>query len=245
MCEFLSQEGHRVYGTSRKGDGIQLIPMDVTDEASVREAIKTVMEREGKIDVLINNAGISSAGPLEETSLAEAKSIFETNVFGLLSVTKACLPEIRKSKGYIINISSIAGEIALPYRGIYSASKFAVEALTESLSMETSPFGVKVLLIQPGDLNTNINQNRTVTPVNAQSPYHESFQRHLADIESHMSQSMDPSVIGKLIVTILKEPNPKLKYQVGPALQKLSTRIKKILPPRMFEKILKKHYQLD
>lgn len=251
MCTKLSSLGYSVYGTSRNVEGVQafenfkLIQMDVKDEVSVHRAIDLIHELEGKLDVLVNNAGISLAGPLEEVSEAEIKSVFETNVFGLWRTTKAALPLLRKSKGFVVNISSLAGVIALPFRGVYSASKFAVEALTESLSMEVSPFGVKVLLIQPGDLNTNINQNRAITKVDSSSVYYNSFQEQLKEINHQMNISMEPDLIGELIARILQDQKPKLRYRVGPMMQKASVSIKKILPGRLFEKILKNHLKLD
>lgn len=252
MANHLSAAGYIVYGTSRKVEGeikdldnFKLIELDVTNEASIKRALELIKKRETRLDILINNAGLSIAGPVEETSLEEIQKIFNTNVFGVLSTSKLCLPLLRESRGYIINISSLAGEIALPFRSVYSSSKFALEGLTESLSMEVSSFGIKVIMIQPGDLNTSINQNRAISTVAPDSVYHKTFSKHLKEVEEEMDTSMDPAVIGKLIIRILNEKKPKLRYQVGTFTQKASTTIKKVLPNRIFEKILKKHFHLD
>lgn len=256
MCQSLAEQGHRVYGTSRKLQHEKkvgnyfLIPMDVTHQTddhamSVQKALEWVCFKEGRLDVLVNNAGVSGMGPFEEMSLDEVKVIFETNVFGMIRVTQNALPLLRKSKGLVINISSIAGEIALPYRSAYSASKFAVEALTESLSLELSPFDVRVLLIQPGDLNTEINQNRKVIELKQGSPYEKPFRLNLENLQNEMSQSMDPAVIGDLVVKIMNENKPRLRYRVGRFVQKLSPVIKKFLPDRWFEALLRKYYHLN
>lgn len=147
MAGYLSQKGLSVWGTSRKADpataptNFKMIPMDVQDMDSIRVAVERIIEEEGRIDVLINNAGISLISPLEETPIEILQAVMDVNLYGVLRVCQAVIPTMRQQKnGCIINVSSIGGIMGLPFRGVYSASKFALEGLTESLSMEMKPF---------------------------------------------------------------------------------------------------------
>jgi short-subunit dehydrogenase len=250
MAKKALSSGYTVYGTTRSKpssptlDGFYLIQLDVNSSESIKNGLEKIIEVEGKLDVLINSAGISLAGPLEHCSLKQAQDLFNTNVIGLFDMCRQSLPYLRETHGNIINISSLAGIIALPYRSLYSASKFAVEGLTESLSMEVSQFGVKVSVISPGDLKTNINQNRAEAMLPDESPYKDLFQQHIEEIKSEMDQSMDPDVIGELALKILKSNKPKLRYLIGNNIQKASTIFKRILPARIFEGLIKSHFNL-
>ena len=163
----LAGRGYRVYGTSRRpGAGqagsLAMLAADVTDDGSVEQAVATVLDREGRLDIVVNNAGMGIAGPVENTSIEQAKWQLEVNFFGAFRVCRAALPAMRKQgSGYIVNIGSIGGLIAIPYQAMYSASKFALEGMSEALRMEVRPFGVRVVIIEPGDHKTGITQNRT------------------------------------------------------------------------------------
>ena len=175
--EFLHTKGFVVYGTSRNPEKIQnsvfpLIALDVRDTQSIYRAVGEILAKSGRIDVVINNAGVGITGPIEEIPTEEIKNNFETNLFGPIEVMKAVLPQMRTQKsGLIINITSIAGYMGLPYRGIYSASKGALELITEALRMETKQFGIYITNIAPGDFATNIASGRYHAPVVKGSAY--------------------------------------------------------------------------
>src|SRR3989475_10664458 len=163
----LSRRGFRVFGTMRKPseingplEGVELVRLDVRDEESVRSCLRTVLDQAGRIDALVNNAGYTLIGSLEETSIEEAKDVFETNFFGVLRMSQALLP-IMREQGYgrIANISSVLGFLPAPYQGIYAASKHALEGYSESLDHEVRQFGIRVSVIEPGFTRTNISQN--------------------------------------------------------------------------------------
>jgi short-subunit dehydrogenase len=156
----LMEKGYKVYGTSRgikneetikakNGSGfIKMIPLDVCSEVSVKNAVDYILQRELAIDILVNNAGFGIAGSVEDTSPEEALSQFDTNFFGVLRMIRAVLPKMREQKnGLIINVSSVAGLISVPYQSMYSASKYAVEAMTETLRLEVKPFGIRVSMV--------------------------------------------------------------------------------------------------
>ncbi len=182
-AEHLHSKGYRVYGTSRQikrdtpSGSFQMIRMDVCDDNSVKEAIGRIVAAEKQLDILVNNAGISVSGAVEDISIAEYKIQFETNFFGALRVCQGVLPIMREQRsGCIINVSSLAGQIGLPFDGAYAASKFALEGVSEALRMEVKAFGIKVVLLEPGDINTGMTARNLLseksTPV-----YSENFNR--------------------------------------------------------------------
>jgi NAD(P)-dependent dehydrogenase (short-subunit alcohol dehydrogenase family) len=249
VAEHFTQLGHRVYGTSRKpmteDVSFTLLTMDVMSEESVQMAVNQIIEKEGRIDIVINNAGLGIVAALEEVPESKIQQVFETNVWGTLRVCKAVLPQMRKQgSGLIINVSSVAGTMGLPFRGIYSASKAAVEVLTESLSMEVQPFGIKVCSILPSEVKTNINANRLTEISNQNSPYQTVIETMNEKVNAAIDSAADPMYIVRAIEKIVNSPSPKLHYVEGPALQKMSIWLKRLLPDRMFEGILKKHYGL-
>src|SRR5690606_12801781 len=176
--EFLHQKGYDVYGTSRNPERISgsvfpLIALDVRDTESIDNAVSAVISRSGKLDIVINNAGVGITGPLEEIPTTEIKNNFEINFFGPIEVMKAVLPQMRAQRsGLIINITSIAGYMGLPYRSVYSASKGALEIITEALRMEVKGFGVEITNIAPGDFATNIAAGRYHAPLKPESAYY-------------------------------------------------------------------------
>jgi NAD(P)-dependent dehydrogenase (short-subunit alcohol dehydrogenase family) len=166
-ARYLGEHGFRVYGISRRPapstPAVTSLIADVTDGRSVEQAIATVVAREGRLDIVVNNAGMGIAGAIEDTSIEDASRQFEVNLFGAFRVCRAALPIMRGSRsGYIVNIGSIGGLIALPYQGMYSASKFALEGFSEALRMEVRPFGIRVVLIEPGDHKTDFTQSRQI-----------------------------------------------------------------------------------
>ncbi len=249
ICSRLTATGHTVYGTSRKvqgsvqDDGIQLIGMDVTDEASVDNAVAEVVRREGRIDVLINNAGLGIQGPLEDTPPDLVARLFDTNLLGPHRVTRAVLPHMRGAKsGLIINISSIASNFGLPYRGFYSASKAALDRYGEALATEVDQFGISVVSVQPGEFNTNIASAR-LRPGSIGEAYSKSYQKAMDLLAASMGSSRDPDQLARVVAGIIASPAPAAVYHVAEGKQKLSVLLKKILPGRLFQRMVRKHYE--
>lgn len=247
---YLQNQGYTVYGTSRNPDQYQattfpLVPLEVTQLESIQKAVQEVLEKEGRIDILINNAGMGITGPIEETPTEEMKRVFETNFYGPLEVTKAVMPSMRNQKsGLIINITSIAAYMGLPFRGIYSATKAALEITTEAYRMETQSFGIQMTNLAPGDFATNIAAGRYHAPVIEGSAYEQVYQETLAMMDAHVDQGNDPLEVAKAVEKIITTNNPKVHYKVGSRLQKFSVFLKKILPSKQYEKMLMKHYKL-
>lgn len=248
--EFLFNKGFTVYGTSRNPEKIEnspfpLVSLDVRNNNSISNAVAEIIAKSGRIDVLINNAGVGITGPIEEIPSSEIKNNFETNFFGPIEVIKAVLPHMRKEKsGLIINITSIAGYMGLPYRGVYSASKGALEILSESISMEVKPFGINVVNVAPGDFATNIAAGRFHAPVLNGSAYETNYGNTLKQMNEHVDSGSNPSIMAQAIYEIINDKNPKLHYKIGAFMQKFSIVLKRILPDRVYEKMLMNHYKL-
>lgn len=248
--EFLVVKGYTVFGTSRnperiKDSKIELVALDVRNVESIKAAIKMVIEKAGRIDVVINNAGVGITGPLEEIPTEEIKNNFETNLFGPIEVMKAVLPQMRLQKsGLILNITSIAGYMGLPYRGVYSASKGALELVTEAMNMEVRSFGIRIANVAPGDFATNIAAGRYHAPVIKGSAYEKTYGGVLKMMDSHVDFGSNPNEMAEVIFKIINTPNPKIHYKVGAFMQKFSIVLKRILPDTIYEKLLMNHYKL-
>lgn len=248
--EFLLQKGFTVYGTSRTPNKVlntkfPLLAMDVRNQESIAHAVSEILRISGRIDVLINNAGVGITGPLEEIPAAEIRNNFDTNFFGPIEVMRAVLPQMRQQKnGLIINITSIAGYMGLPYRSVYSASKGALELITEALRMETKSFGIRITNIAPGDFATNIAAGRFHAPLNPASAYAKPYRDTLEMMNSHVNTGSDPQQMADAIFSIIQNADPNIHYKVGAFMQKFSIVLKRILPDRIYEKMLMKHYGL-
>ncbi len=248
--EFLFHKGFTVYGTSRNPGKITnsvfpLIALDVRNTESIADAVEKVISISKRIDVVINNAGVGITGPIEEVSINEIKNNFETNFFGPIEVIKAVLPQMREqNSGLIINITSIAGYMGLPYRGVYSASKGALEIITEAISMEVKNFGINVVNVAPGDFATNIASGRYHAPVIQGSAYEIPYGNTLKQMDEHVDSGSNPDEMAMAIYRIINDKNPKLHYKVGAFMQKFSIVLKRILPDRIYEKMLMNHYGL-
>ncbi len=248
--EFLSQKGFEVYGTSRdpkkiKNYKFKLVALDVNNLTSINKAVAEVISKEGRLDILINNAGMGITGPVEDTPTDEIRKVFNTNLFGAVDVIKAVLPQMRQQKsGLIINITSIAGYMGLPFRGIYSATKGALELTTEALRMEVKNFGIKVTNVAPGDFATNIASGRYHTPVFKDSPYKKAYQNNLDLVDADVENGKNPIEIAKAIYKIINTKNPKAHYKVGSFMQKFAIVLKRILPDKVFEKLLMNNYKM-
>ncbi|MFD2586794.1 SDR family oxidoreductase [Croceitalea marina] len=247
---YLTGKGFKVYGTSRnlkKQEGFkefELLELDVTKSDTISAAINSIIEREGKLDVLINNAGVGITGPIEETPITEISKAFDTNLNGPIRMIQTVLPQMRsQKKGLIINITSIAGNMGLPYRGIYSASKGALSLVTEALRMETKDFGIQIADLAPGDFATNIAAGRYHAPANNNSSY-PSYSKVLDMINTDVDAAQDPIVVAKKVHSIIIKNNPKVHYKVGVFLQKFSLFLKSVLPDTLYERLLLNHYKL-
>ena len=248
IARVLAQHSHVVYAGSRsvrddnpQKAGFTHITLDVTDESSIQRAVDRIISEHGRIDVLINNAGLGMAGPLENTSDREARVIYNTNVFGVLNTCRICAPHLRNTRGMIINITSIGGVFGLPFRAIYCSSKFAVEGISEGLSLELKPHGVRVVILQPGDVKTNINANRINSAYVDHAAYPH-FSAVLGQIHNEVDHAFDPDTIARDVAKIVTKRNPKLRYRVATPAQKLSIALNALLPGRWFEKLISRHY---
>lgn len=248
--EFLHQKGFVVYGTSRNPEKVlnsvfPLVALDVRNSDSIKTAVNRIIETSGRLDIVINNAGVGITGPLEEIPTEEIRNNFETNFFGPIEVMKAALPQMRKqNSGLIINITSIAGYMGLPYRSVYSASKGALELITEALRMEVKAFGVEITNVAPGDFATNIAAGRYHAPVIKDSAYEKVYGDVLATMNDHVDAGSNPNEMAEAVYKIIQTKKPNVHYKVGAFMQKFSIVLKRALPDKVYEKMLMNHYKL-
>ena len=239
------QKKYIVYGTSRKINNssnfsFNLIELDVTEKLSIQRCIADILKKESKIDVLINNAGVGITGPLEEIPTSEINKHFKINVFGPILLIKEVLPSMKSSKnGVIINITSVAAQIATPFRSIYSGGKAALDIISETLAMEVRSLGIDVVSIAPGDFKTNISKRRFHSPVIDKSDY-KSYAESLKKMNLGVNNGSDPEKIAKLVSTILLKRRPRIRYKVGSFIEKNGVILKRILPQRIYEKLILK-----
>lgn len=247
VVELLSRQGYNVVGVSRKAPPFQsdlftYLRADVREEQEVAAAIEEVKRQFGRLDVVVNCAGVGMVGPVEDTADWEARAVFDTNVFGVLNVCRYVLPIFRSQRGgTIINITSMAAQMALPYRGIYCASKFAVEGFTESLSQEVSAFGIRVVLLEPGDVATQINGHRLQTE-RVSEVYRKQFDFVHARVNQEVETGLAPEFVAKAVLSVLLADRPCLRYRVAPVLPKFAYVLMRILPDRWFEKLVMRRY---
>ena len=245
----LAASGHRVYGTSRRGGedraGVTMLAMNVDDDASIIAGVARIIADAGRLDVVINNAGYAIAGAIEDTSIEEARAQLDTNVLGVLRVCRASLPHMRaQSSGLIINISSLGGVFGMPFSGLYSASKFAVEGLSEALALETRRFGVRVVVIEPGDMRTGLPEARRDVAAAAGSAYEPAFRNVMKLSKRDEDKAPEPVAVARLVGKIVAARKPKLRYTVGMFSQRIVVWLKRLLPIRVFQWILRKAFEL-
>lgn len=243
-AEALAVAGHTVYAGMRRlpevpmRDGIMPVLLDVDDPVSINAALRQIEKDQQGLDVLVNNAGVSAAGPLEGMDLQQARALFDTNVWGAVSLMQAALPLLRRSRGRIINITSIAAEIALPYRALYSASKAALSSFTQGLRLEVKPFGVDVCEIQPGDFRTDIFANAQRDINASKSCYQEDYARRMSAAATGMQQAPEPPVFARALLQLIDSSSLPPVARCGDFLQRMAPRIKGVLPGRLFEALL-------
>src|SRR3954471_18794316 len=243
-------EGFTVYGTSRRAvageerGGVVFLPLDVTDEQSVTGAVREVLSRSGRIDVLVNNAGLGIAGAAEESSIEQAQALFDTNLFGSIRMTRTVLPKMREQgSGRIINISSVLGLVPAPFSALYSATKHAIEGYSESLDHEVREHGVRVLLVEPAYTRTSFDANSIPAdkPLAVYAGRREVLDALIAEA---IRGGDEPSVVADAIVAAATGARPKLRYPAGPLARRVS-KLRRYAPSNVFDKQIRKVNQLN
>ena len=249
-AKLLSQEGHTVYGTVRREveplPQIHYIRLDVRDSEAVKKAVDKIVGKEGRIDVLVNNAGMGVGGPLEFATEEEIRLQMDTNFMGLVHCVDAVLPYMRKQgSGKIIALSSIGGLMGLPFQGFYSASKFAIEGYCETLRLETKSFGIRVIVLRPGDFATGFTGSRKKVVNEEALLSYPIYKTAIEKVEHDENGGLKPIVLARKISQIIQKKNPRNGYVVASFEQKLSVLLKCILPAKWFAKILGSYYKLS
>jgi len=245
----LAGNGFRVFGSVRGApadvpDGVEPIAFDVRDDAAVGTAVESVLARAGRIDALVNNAGGSIRGAIEETDIEQAKALFDVNFFGAARLTRAVLPAMRRQRsGRIVFVSSIVGFLPAPFMGFYSASKHALEGYSESLDHEIRALGIRAILIEPGYMKTKIGQN-SARAAHAIEDYAAARERVGAGVDASVSRGDNPELVAKAVERALAHPQPKLRYQVGRGASTLAT-LRGFVPASLFDRSLRKRFQVD
>ncbi len=248
----LSKAGHVVFGTSRRHgvpppvEGVRMLAMDVRDEESVGRAVAELLKIAGRIDVLINNAGFGIAASVEDTRPDDMQRQIDTNFLGALRVCQAALPTMRAQRsGRIIQVSSLAARIGIPFQGAYSASKSALEGMTEALSMEVKPFGIDVVMVQPGDTKSNFTASREWTPSAKTNAVYAAHAQHAIAVMEKAEQSGPPAdKVARVVERAVNASKPKLRYVSATTMEALALRLQRLLPGRMFEGVIDSNYAL-
>lgn len=242
-AQSLAQAGYRVFGTSRKAvagpSGITMLVCDVTDEASVKSLVQEVVKQAGRIDLVVNNAGVGLLGGAEESSIGQAQRLFDVNVFGVARVINAVLPTMRAQKGgRIINMSSILGLIPSPFNAFYASTKHAIEGYTESLDHEVRRFGIRVVLVQPGVTRTSFEENLT----RADRPmltYADDRARSEGLMRKWVETGDNPQIVADTVVKAATASKPNLRYSAGKQSGQVRV-LRRYLPGAVFDKIMRK-----
>lgn len=243
LAEYFASRGHRVYGLSRSSSKATFytdLPCDITDKDSIQKAIETIMEKEKNIHLLINNAGRGMVGPIEDATKEEIHMLFDLNLIGSIQMMQAVLPNMRQNKyGQIINISSIGSEMGLPFRGLYSASKSALDKTTEAMRYEVISWNIQICSLHLGDIKTNIAENRVAS--NVSEPYKYVFNRVFSGMNAHVDQGIEPIEVAYYIEQLMAKKEWKAHYYFGKLGQKIGIPLKWILPQKVYENLMKKY----
>lgn len=249
----LHAAGWRVFGASRRAgagqlapEGFALLPMDVDSGESVERAVAALLEQSGgRLDLVVNCAGWGIAGSVEDTSVEEARRQFETNLFGVWRVCRAVLPALRRQRsGTVVNVGSLAGLIGIPFQGAYSASKFALEGLTEALRMELRPFGVRVALLEPGDFRTEFTARRVYAAAADSPAYAARMRRAVGVMEHDERHGADPREAARAVLRIARARRPRLRYTAGPPFARALPLLRRLLPAGLFEWGVRRYYKI-
>ena len=243
VAQSLVKAGYRVFGTSRKpvpaSQGMTMLVCDVADEASVASAVAEIIRQAGRIDLVVNNAGVGLLGAAEESSIAQAQRLFDVNVFGVARVINAVLPMMRAQKsGRIINMSSILGLIPAPFNAYYASTKHAIEGYSESLDHEVRTFGIRVLLVEPGVTRTSFEENlaRSDRPI---SVYAEDRSRSEGLMRKWVEAGDAPQVVADAVVEAATTAKPKLRYPTGRQSRQTSL-LRRHMPRPLFDRAIRK-----
>ena len=247
-AELLASRGYRVFGgvrapaTTRPLMGVEFVPLDVRDDTSIKACVEEVCNRAGRIDVLINNAGVNLVGSVEETSISQAQALFDTNVFGVLRMVQAVLPGMRRQgAGQIINISSILGFLPAPFMGVYASTKHAIEGLLELLDHEVRAFGIRVVLIEPPYIRTNLDASAAQAEGRIEA-YAQQRARTAAVVTQNTNTAPEPKIVAEEVLRAIEGPY-RLRRPIGQAA--LLSWLRRLLPARLFEPSLRKAFALD
>jgi NAD(P)-dependent dehydrogenase (short-subunit alcohol dehydrogenase family) len=247
----LAGKGWRVYGVSRNivqpVSSLRFIAMnlDVTDEHAVRQLVARIVEHEGRLDAVVNCAGFALSGAIEDTTNEEAHRQFETNFFGAATVCRQVLPIMRaQHRGTIVNVSSIAGLIPMPFQAYYSASKAALTAFTRALRLEAASFGVHVVAVEPGDFRTEFTERRQLALQSGKGAYATTFARTLEVIQAEEQKAPGPEAVAELVDHILHQDTPRASYLAGLRFQRFAVFLRKFVPARVFDHVLCKVYKI-
>lgn len=249
MAQRLSQDGHKVYGTYRRDSdpvpGVTYIKADVRDEDSLKDAVSRVIGAEGRIDTLISNAGMGIGGPLEFTSIEDAQHQMDVNFMGMVRLISLVVPIMRSQRhGHIICVSSIGGLMGLPYQGMYSASKFAIEGYCEALRLEVRQHGIKVTVINPGDFSTGFTAQRGKVDNPEALAAYPGYAKSMESIEHDENSGLKPDRLARRISKIVRKRHPRNRYIIATLVQKASVVLKAILPAKWYDRILGSYYKL-
>ena len=249
IASALAAAGYRVFGSIRSREavvpeGVERVVLDVRDDASIDRAVEGIVAAAGRIDALVNNAGMSVLGAIEETATSQAQSLFDVNFFGVVRATRAVLPVMRRQRsGRVVHVGSVTGFLPAPFMGFYAASKHALEGYSESLDHEVRPLGIRSILVEPGFMKTKIDQNAGQAGF-AIDDYAKTRDRVLSHINTSIETAEDPSVVARVVVEALRAPRPRLRYTAGKRTGTLKL-LRNVLPQGMFDSALRKDFKLD
>ena len=249
MARQLSLDGHKVYGTYRRDSdplpGVTYIRADVRDQESLKNAVDQVIKTEGRIDTLISNAGMGIGGPLEFTSVEDAQRQMDVNFMGMVRMVSLVVPIMRQQRhGHIICVSSIGGLMGLPYQGMYSASKYAIEGYCEALRLEVRQFGINVTVINPGDFSTGFTAQRDKVDNPEALAAYPGYAKSMQSIENDENSGLQPDRLARRISRIVRKRHPRNRYIIATLVQKASVVLKAILPAKWYDRILGSYYKL-
>jgi len=249
-AQHLASNHYRVYGGSRHPDQCGRddfcpIYVDVSSDDSVSAALDHIVAREKGIDVVVLAAGFSMLGAVEDTALADARDIFETNYWGVVRIVRAVLPTMRqRGGGHIVVISSVAGRVGVPFRAYYSSLKFALEGFCEALKLEVAGHGIRVSLVAPGHVKTNLAANRRKVAASYTNPaYAEAFNHCVTAIEQQDVRGINAAAVAELVSRIIDNPAPKLHYTIGSFSERASVMLHHLLPGYVFSRLMMNHYR--
>lgn len=247
LAEYFGKRGNIVFGFSRKiveSKHFTSISVDITDNFQIENAISEILKTKNRIDVLINNAGMGMVGSVEDSEKEEILKLFNLNLVGSVQMMSAVLPKMREQNfGKIINISSIGSEMGLPFRGFYSASKSALDKVTEAIRYEVYPWKIEVCSLHLGDIKTNIAENRVKTKVS--EPYKNVFEKVYSLMNNHVDKGTEPMEVAAYIEKLIEKKSWKAHYYFGKFGQKIGVPLKWILPQNFYENLMKKYSNLE